>query len=233
MALVLVLIRFAVLRFLSAEAERRPPNSFIWVPLSLAMGVGGSMLISAGGILGEMYSWLHELGRLLPTSGDVHRFGRRCGGMVLPLVTRGEAPARRGRDMAGSWDARLSSCCGARAGRELLIENSASQVGGLALRAAVTLFVLLVSGRIYRVPTLPGWHRRLVWLSAWDDPRGLPARVAVPPAGQGGAPCRLHRRLRAHGPDGGTARHSGSRCSTHILVSPPGPGKCRRSVGYC
>src|SRR4029450_11771560 len=25
---------------------------------------------------------------------------------------------------------------------------------------------------IYRLPTLPGWHRRLVWLSAWMIPAG-------------------------------------------------------------
>jgi uncharacterized protein involved in response to NO len=170
--LVLVLVRFAVRRFLSAEAARRPPNSFIWVPLSLAMGVGGSVLIAAGGILGGAYFRLHDLGRLFLLQGMFIGLVVGVGGMVLPLVTRGEAPP----DAAATWrDHGVRACHLAAAvvlAASFWIETAVSQVGGLALRAAVTLLVLLVSGRIYRLPTLPGWHRRLVWLSAWMIPAG-------------------------------------------------------------
>jgi uncharacterized protein involved in response to NO len=180
LALVIVLIGFAVNRFLTAEATRRPPNSFIWVPLSLTMGIAGSALIATGGILGEGYFWLHDLGRLFLLQGMFIGLVVGVGGMVLPLITSGDAPG----DATATWSDHL-----ARAGHvaaalvlsaSFWIECMISQVGGLALRAAIVLTVLLVSGRVYRAPSTPGWHRRLVWLSAWMIPAGYTMAALFP-----------------------------------------------------
>lgn len=180
MVIVLVLLGFAGRRFLSSQAARRPPTSFIWVPLSLAMGVAGSVMTAVGGILGEAYFPLHDFGRRLLLQGMFLGLVMGVGGMVLPLLTRGESS----RDSDATARSRLILAGHAVAALVLVasfwIETSVSQVGGLALRAALTLLVLLVSGRIYRPPTLPGWHRRLVWLAAWMIPGGYALAALFP-----------------------------------------------------
>ena len=178
LALVIVLVSFAVRRFLGAEAARRPPNSFVWVPLSLAMGTAGSLLIAIGGMTGRFS--LHDLGRLLLLQGMFTGLVVGVGGMVLPLVTRGDAPP----DAAASRVDIL-----ARAGHVLaalllvasfFVENYASQRAGYALRAAIVLAVLLISGRIWRYPLVPGWHRWLVWISGWMIPLGYALAAIFP-----------------------------------------------------
>lgn len=182
MALVVVLVRFAVRRFLSADAERRPPNSFIWVPLALGMGVGGSALIAAGGILGDSYFWLHNLGRLFLLQGMFLGLIVGVGGMVLPLVTRGEAPPDASATPRDHWSRAGHVAAAIGLAASFWLENSVSQVGGLALRAIVTVLLLLAVGRIHRLPKLPGWHRRLVWFSAWMIPAGYTLAAFFPSA---------------------------------------------------
>lgn len=180
MALVLVLLGFAVPRFLSSEAARRPPNSFLWVPLSLAMGVAGSVLIAIGGMLGQTYFWLHDLGRHLLLQGMFTGLVVGVGGMVLPLITRGEAPPDAAATPRDHWVRAGHLAAALVLAASFWIESTASQAGGLALRAGVTLLVLLVSSRIYRLPSLPGWHRSLVWLSAWMIPAGYTLAALCP-----------------------------------------------------
>lgn len=179
-ALVLVLIGFAIRRFLSAEAARRPPNSFIWIPLSFAIGIVGSVLIAVGASRGESWFWLHDLGRLLLLQGMFLGLIVGVGGMVLPLVTRGEAPADAAATRRGHWE---------RTGHLLAVfvllysfwlENRISQSAGLALRSGLTLILLLVSAGIHRPPSIPGLHRWLVWLSAWMIPAGYAMAALFP-----------------------------------------------------
>jgi uncharacterized protein involved in response to NO len=170
MALVVTLAVFAVRRFLSARAARRPPNSFVWVPLSLATGVFGSILIGVGGAT-ENFS-LHDLGKTILLQGMFLGLVCGVGGMVLPLIARGEAPpdaAATSRDHleravhVGAWALLLAT---------FWVENLATPRVGALLRGAVVLAVLLWSGRIGQRPSVPGTHRRLVWLSAWMVPAG-------------------------------------------------------------
>ena len=51
---------------------------------------------------------------------------------------------------------------------------------GLALRALVSLAVLLGAARLHRPPSLPGLHRRLAWLGAWLLPAGFAIAAAYP-----------------------------------------------------
>jgi uncharacterized protein involved in response to NO len=171
-ALVLMLIGFAVRRFRSAAASRRPPNSFLWVPLSFSMGIVGAALIAAHGALGADYFALHDLGRLLLLQGMFVGLVVGVGGLVFPLVTRGQGPPD---GTAAGEDRR------ARAGHvaaavilagSFWVEVYHSLRGGLALRALLVLIVLVVSARVWRLPTVRGWHRWLVWLSAWMIPIG-------------------------------------------------------------
>lgn len=181
LALMVTLITFVARRLGHRRALRRPPQSFIWVPLSLLMGTAGSLLIGVYGFFGDEYFWLHDLGRLLLLQGMFIGLVLGVGGMVLPLITRGDSPAlattsrhdrlvRAGHLTAASLLA-LS----------FWIEMAWSLQIGLALRAAVILVVLLASARIWQPPRVPGWHRILVWLAAWMIPTGY-AMAAVFPA---------------------------------------------------
>jgi uncharacterized protein involved in response to NO len=180
LAMVVVLIHFAVRRFLAPGAERRPPISFVWVPLSLLMGIAGSVLTAVAGIRGQEYFWLHDLGRLFLLQGMFIGLVVGVGGMVLPLLTRNEAPP----DMTGSAGDRRTLALHLAAALALMasfwIENSVDQRSGLAMRALLVLLVLLFSGKIWRPPTLPGWHRRLVWISAWMIPAGYALAALYP-----------------------------------------------------
>ena len=138
------------------------------------------MLLATGGYLGEVYFRMHDLGRLLLLQGMFVGLVIGVGGMALPLVTRGEAPpdaAATPRDLrvrSGHLAAAIVLVA------SFWIEIAVSQAGGLALRAAVALLILLVSSRIHHLPTLPGWHRRLVWLSAWMIPAGYAFASLLP-----------------------------------------------------
>ncbi len=184
--MVVVLIGFAVVRFRSARANRRPPNSFLWIPLSFLMGVTGAGLIGLFGVLGPDYFALHDLGRLLLLQGMFVGLVVGVGGLVFPLITRGEGPPDDTAASAHRW---------ARAGHVVAalvlagsfwVEVYQSLRGGLALRALLVLILLLVSARLWRFPNLPGWHRWLVWLSGWMIPVGYLLAALFPGAKKAG-----------------------------------------------
>jgi len=172
LVLVVMLLVFALRRFTSPHAGRRPPVGFLWVPLSFAMGLVGSVLIGIYGIFGETYFRLHELGRLYLLQGMFIGLVVGVGSMVLPLLTHGA----NSRDL-GSTPQDLRALAGNLLGAVALIaslhiENSGMTQAGLALRAVVVLAMLVGSSGVLRPPTVPGWHRRLLWLSAWMIPLG-------------------------------------------------------------
>ena len=179
-AIVITLIGFAVKRFRDGQATRRPPNSFVWIPLSLAIGVAGSLLIGLYGMLGDEYYRLHELGRLLLLQGMFSGLIVGAGGMVLPLLTRGVGPPD-GEATRRDRRARLAHAAAAL----LLVgsfwwEQAIDLQSGLAFRAVLLGWLLVVVGGIWRKPAIPGWHRRLVWLSAWMIPLGYTLAALFP-----------------------------------------------------
>jgi uncharacterized protein involved in response to NO len=183
LALVVLLIAFAVTRFRSATAARRPPNSFVWVPLSLLMGLAGSFLIAAYGVLGPDYFHWHQIGRVLLLQGMFLGLVVGVGGMLLPLITRGESST----DAApGDFAVRAWHLVGALALVASLERQVAAPRLGFALTAAIVLVLLLAGARIHRPPTVPGAHRWLVWLSAWMLPLGYLLAAAAPHQPQAG-----------------------------------------------
>jgi uncharacterized protein involved in response to NO len=181
LALVAMLLIFIVKRFLTTGSGRKHPNSFIWLPLSLMMGMAGSMFIGAYGYLGQEYFWVHDFGRLLLLQGMFIGLILGIGGMLIPMITHGDALS----DAAVSrrdYLARVGHLCAA----VLLVlsfwtETFSSLRGGLALRAVVVAALLLTSSKAWRLPRNPGWHRKLVWLAAWMIPLGY-ALAAIFPA---------------------------------------------------
>ena len=178
--LLAMLIQFAVSRFRAAGAARSIPNSFVWVLLALAMGAGGSVLAGIGASQGEGLYWLHEVGRALVLQGMFSALVLGIGGMLLPVITRGAAPLAAGAG-GPAWRARsLHLAAGLAFIATFFVEVLVSVRLGFALRAALVLATLLASAGLWRLPSVPGLHRRLIWLAAWCLPLGYACVAAFP-----------------------------------------------------
>jgi uncharacterized protein involved in response to NO len=184
--LALTVVQFAVRRFLSASSRRRPPNSFVWIPLSFAMGITGSIMTIAYVLRGEQPTWLLEIGRGLSLQGVFIGLVLGVGGLALPLMTRGEPPPDGaattqdvGRRMAHALAALLVA-------GSFVVQALYSVRVGLGLRGMIVLGVLLLSAEIWRAPTMPGLNRRVIWVAAWHLPIGLLLAAAYPTAFKAG-----------------------------------------------
>ena len=176
--LLAMLIQFAISRFRAPGAGLRVPNSFVWVVLALLMGVGGSILAGVGAALGEEMFWLHEAGRAIVLQGMFSALVLGIGGMLLPVITRGVPPLT---GAAGSGRAKvLHLCAGLAFVATFFVEVLVSARLGFSLRAAIVLATLLASAELWRLPTVPGLHRRLIWLAAWCLPLGYACVAAFP-----------------------------------------------------
>ena len=176
-----VLIAFVVRRFLSSSAGRRPPNSFVWLPMAFLIAIGGVVVIGFQRPFGNRMWWLHDLGKNLVTQGMLLGLVVGVGGMVIPLITCGDAPpdgepTPRDRKIKGAHVLAALVLV-----LSFLLELLVSERGGLALRALVVSALLLIVAKIWRRPRVPGWHRWLVWFSAWCLPLGY-AFAALAPA---------------------------------------------------
>ncbi len=173
-------VGFAVSRFISATSRRSPPNSFVWIPAALLMGISGSVMAGAYGVLGVEYAWLHQIGRGLVLQGMLTGMVLGVGGLAIPLMTRAQAPrdgAATGRDYAE----RAAHIAAAVAlASSFVVEVEGSLRAALMLRAAIALSVLVIGAGIWRRPTEPGWNRRLIWIAAWMLPLGYTLAAAFP-----------------------------------------------------
>jgi len=184
--LALTVIQFAVRRFLSATSRRRPPNSFVWIPLAFLMGIAGSVMTGIYGMRGGEAMWLHDVGRGLVLQGVFLGLVLGVGGLALPLMTRGQPPPD-GAATATDVRSRLGHLAGALLlMASFFIQYAFSIRTGLALRGAVVLAVLLLSAEIWRSPTTPGLNRRVLWVAAWMLPLGYFLAAAYPLAFKAG-----------------------------------------------
>ncbi len=173
--LVVVLIAFALRRFRSGKGMPIP-NSFVWVPGALLLGVCGSVLAAVGAARGPSTMWIHDLGRALVLQGMITGMILGVGGMLFPMLTRGEAPV-----VAPNVRARVAHVL-ALAGfaSSFWIEARVDRIAGLLLRAGVIASVLVFSAGLLRLPTRPELQRRLVWVAAWSLVLGPVLQAAFP-----------------------------------------------------
>jgi uncharacterized protein involved in response to NO len=164
LVLMAVLIQFAVSRFRAPGAGLRVPNSFVWVVLGLLMGVAGSILAGVGAALGEEMFWIHDAGRSLVLQGMFTGLVLGIGGMLLPVITRGVPPLEGATPSPGK---KLSHLAAGLAFVATFFVEARAMRAAYALRALLVLATLLASAGIWRRPTVPGLHRRLVWAAAW------------------------------------------------------------------
>jgi uncharacterized protein involved in response to NO len=170
-----VLIAFAARRFLSRAAGRRPPASFVLVPMGLLAGlVGATMLIvyATGAPV-----WLHSVGRALVFEGVFTCLVLGVGSFFLALALRGQPPPDARPDAPAVILGHVAAGLAIFAG--LLLQDSGAVRGGALLRACAATSVLAAAGA-WRLPTKPGLNRRLLFVAAWSLPIGLLLLAAFP-----------------------------------------------------
>jgi uncharacterized protein involved in response to NO len=175
-ALLGVLIGFVVRR--AGRVWRRTPPSFVWVAAGLAMGAGGAALAGVGATLDNPSFWLHLVGRGLLLQGFFTGLVLGIGGLLLPSITRGVDPAAAGPPPA--WAYALHALLAAAFAATFFLEHLVSVQAAHALRAAISLAVVIGSLGALHAPTIPGLYRRVAHWSVWMLPAGY-LWVAVAP----------------------------------------------------
>jgi uncharacterized protein involved in response to NO len=165
-----VLLAFAAPRLARAGAALDLPNAIVWVPAGLLLGAAGAVLRVWAAETADLR--LRIAGQGMLAQGMLTALVVGVGATLVPVLTRGEPHARTGgtpRDRAAKGLHVLGAALFTAA---FFLEAWASPRLAFALRAAVILAALLLAARIHRPPTVPGIHRRMVWLAAWLIPVG-------------------------------------------------------------
>jgi hypothetical protein len=167
-----ILVQFAVRRFVSRAAGRRPPAAFVLIPFALLHGLCGAGLIIAS-TFRTAPGWTIGLGRLLVEQGVFLCLAVGIGSLVLPLMAGTPPPPDLGASSRERWTVFGYGVAGIMVFVSFLLEQGGFQRSGPLLRAAVVAAGLGVAGGAWRAPGKSGLHRRLVWLSVWLIPAGL------------------------------------------------------------
>ena len=170
-----VLLQFALRRFRARRTFGGVPSSFVWVIVAFALALASPLLAGIGAAGGEERWWLHDVGRNLALQGVLACLVVGVGAVIVPHVTRGEAPAEPQRRY------RLLHLLAALifAG-SFFLEQLWSVPLAHALRALVLGAAFIPAARLWRRPIFAGAHRWLAWLAAWALPVGY-ALVAIFP----------------------------------------------------
>jgi uncharacterized protein involved in response to NO len=168
----LVLLQFAVRRFLGRAAGRRPPAAFVLIPLAMAQGLGGAGLIAAAS-LGDAAPWTMALGKLLVEQGVFLCLVIGVGSLLLPLMGGSAPPPDLGSSPRETRKAIAFAAAGLAIIASFALELAGWVRGGPLLRAAVVAAALALGAGAARPPARPGLHRRLVWIAMWCVPLGL------------------------------------------------------------
>ena len=177
---VVVVAAFVVRRVLTPSGIQRVPGVFVWVPVALLAGASGAGLVAIVAVIGPHQQpelWLLGRGWLL--QGFVTALVVGVGGTMIPTLTRADAGPGAAPGKRWGRPAHLAAAMAFLA--SFPVEVYLAPRVGLALRALVAGGVLIWAARLWRLPSVPGLHRRLIWLSAWLLPVGY-AAAALDPA---------------------------------------------------
>lgn len=173
------LVLLAMVMSFTVSRLRARPHSvqlapvLLWIPIALAAGALGAILVSAGPGLGLPYAletW--TVGRGLLVQGFVSGLVFGIGGYLLPQLTRGE-PLPATPEVGHRRGVVLHAAAAVLFFGSFPLELAAGPRVGFALRALVATAVLLATARIHRLPTRPGILPRLIWIAAWLVPLGF------------------------------------------------------------
>jgi uncharacterized protein involved in response to NO len=168
----LVLLEFAVRRFLGRGAGRRPPAAFVLVPIAVAQGLLGAGCIAAASLHASAL-WAGTFGKLLVEQGVFLCLVMGIGSLILPLMGGTPPPADLGSSSRETLRALAYAAAGVAVFASFVVEQSGYPRLGPLLRAVVVASAFAAGAGAWRRPGKPGVHRQLVWLSVWFIPLGL------------------------------------------------------------
>jgi uncharacterized protein involved in response to NO len=173
-----VLARFALSRFRARTAVQSVPASFVLVIGAILLGAVGAILAGVGAANEERgLFWLHEVGRDLVLQGVLSCLVIGVGTLIVPHVTRGDAPAELRSPRATRALYALAAIAFV---ASFFVEQLVGRRLGFALRAAVVAAAFIPGARLWRPPSLPGVHRWLIWTSCWALPLGYALAAIFP-----------------------------------------------------
>jgi uncharacterized protein involved in response to NO len=175
----LVLVAFAAGRLAGAGAGRRPPATFMLIPIGLLHGVVGAVLLILG-LSGSTGPTTTTLGALLVQQGVFISLTIGVGGLILPLLSGTPPPADLGSSPRETRRAIAFAAAGATVFATFLLEVTVLPRTAALLRAVVVAVVLGFGHGAWRPPAKPGFHRRLAWLAVWMVPLGLAGSALWP-----------------------------------------------------
>lgn len=174
------LARFALRRARTARAKNQLPPAFLWVAMGLVWGVLGSLCIAAGPWLPARLSFLFEVGRTLVLQGVFTGMVLGTGAFLVPAIARGTDPSRVAEG-APYRSALLRHAAGCALWTAAAFVEPLFDVRlGFALRGLVALAVVAGTMQLWRLPSMPGLHRWLVWVATWLLPAGSLVVAAAP-----------------------------------------------------
>ena len=184
----LTMAQFAVRRFLSGGAGRRPPDSFVLIPVGLLHGVAGAALILFATVNKDAL-WAMQIGRGYIQEGMFLCLTLGIGHMILPMLTGYDVPADADAGAAGRRVRLTYVVSGllilASFPLHYLWKTHGDAVVAMrvayGLRTAVAAYHIVFGMRAYRRPRQRGIQRWFVWVSFWCVPTGL-ALVTLFPA---------------------------------------------------
>jgi hypothetical protein len=170
----IVLLQFALRRFRTRGAHRRPPAAFVLIPLGFFHGIAGAALIATSALT-QIPPWAFGLGRLLVEQGVFLCFAVGIGSLVLPLM--GGMPPPPDWDVTARQRVRAVVYAGAGVliCASLIIESIGWVRVGPLLRAGVVAAGIGFGAGAWRAPAKPGLHRRLVSVSGLLPDYRVPA----------------------------------------------------------
>jgi uncharacterized protein involved in response to NO len=171
-----VTLSFVLRRVLRPGTGLVLDGRFVWIPAGLLMGLGGAVLTGVAAMGRPM---LHAVGQAILTQGMFTALVLGVGQLVLPNFLYA-APARsRTRRLFGS-DGALHLLVALLFASTFPLEVWISPVLCAAVRAFIVFAVVLLGMGMIRLPTVPGLHRQLIWISAWMIPIGYGLMAAFP-----------------------------------------------------
>ena len=176
--LLVLLVVFALRRFLASDA-RRPPAPFVLLPIGLLHGLVGAVLVAVA-MTPSGPPRTMALGRLLVEQGVFLCLALGAGGLVLPLIAGGEPPPDLGPGSGERWKALGYGVLGLGIFASLVAEYAGFEHVAPLARAAIVVIGVGPGAGAWRAPRKPGFHRQLVRLAAWMMPVGLAVAGAWP-----------------------------------------------------
>jgi uncharacterized protein involved in response to NO len=165
----LTIVGFAVRRFSGARAiaSRRPPASFVLVPIGFLSGIAGGIITTD---LFDPPLWVLSIGFDLIRQGVFFCLIVGIGGLVVPLVLGYAPPA----DVTKKSAPRIImlALVGVSIVGTIILQHAFELEWMLTARGLLVLFGLLAEARIFRWPKLPGLQRRIALVAIWCVPLG-------------------------------------------------------------